>query len=293
MSLSYTNLWGSPCKWFDFDDSQILHGLEVLVFDSRRDVRTAAIDKLFECLTSQIDDFDNDTLLMVFNGVIVGTRWLSLTHIVRYYLPCLTICCICWRLVTGHPPLRLRGVPPSRVSPAVSLCNFMEYICILTRTLSKVHGLYILLFIYVAIRLCNFYISNYFLHQWVPLPFFCSGTCLSAVSALTRLVDKRFDRLGFLLPQVRIADVEEFFLVFFRRYLLYWEPVYITRVKLLLGLVSGRICSFGAHKLIDRISSNFNCTCEVFLGRPPRFVVSHGISSRGYHNEESGSRNLY
>ncbi|EER17387.1 protein transport protein sec7, putative [Perkinsus marinus ATCC 50983] len=29
-----------------------------------------------------------------------------------------------------------------------------------------------------------------------------SSTCLSAVSALTRLVDKRFDRLGFLLPQI-------------------------------------------------------------------------------------------
>ncbi|KAF4705647.1 Brefeldin A-inhibited guanine nucleotide-exchange protein 1, partial [Perkinsus olseni] len=48
----------------------ILHGLEVLVFDSRRDVRTSAIDKLFECLSSQIDDFDNDTLLMIFNGVL-------------------------------------------------------------------------------------------------------------------------------------------------------------------------------------------------------------------------------
>ncbi|KAF4659440.1 Brefeldin A-inhibited guanine nucleotide-exchange protein 1 [Perkinsus chesapeaki] len=109
----------------------ILHGLEVLVFDSRRDVRTSAIDKLFDCLTSQIDDFDNDTLLMIFNGVL-SPLFDDLLHL----------------LTPGNRP----PAPPAERGAT---------------------------------------------EQGVT-----SSTCLSAVSALTRLVDRRFDRLGFLLPQV-------------------------------------------------------------------------------------------
>ncbi|EER02669.1 protein transport protein sec7, putative [Perkinsus marinus ATCC 50983] len=192
---------------------EILHGLEVLVFDSRRDVRTAAIDKLFECLTSQIDDFDNDTLLMVFNGVL-SPLFDDMLHL----------------LTPGNRP----PTPPVERSAT---------------------------------------------EQGVT-----SSTCLSAVSALTRLVDKRFDRLGFLLPQI-LALLGA---------CVHHESEAVARIgveadKQLLISIGGRCSDAQWMKIADHIHKLFTTTLPSELTQNVKTVNSNGPVPAGATNKHGAT----